>query len=153
MDPLAKGQPLIKNAKLDSLYIVQAGSVDVVVHPKKDPASAKPGEPPRRASALKNEKFGPGGFFGEGALMGDADAQPPMSAKASEPSSVLRITHAAFRRHVGALQEIRREQVNVKALSSIPELTPLNLAERRHIAKARKRGRGVDRSRRTLKQF
>ena len=41
-------------------------------------------------------------------------------------------------RHVGALQEIKREAFNIKAIQNIKELNALTLAEKRHIAKVMK---------------
>lgn len=117
IEQLQPGQALLKNAKTDSLYIVRSGAVEL---------TAQGGE----AAAL-----GVGSFFGEGALVGDGAEQRAVTVTATEATDLLRITHEAFVRHVGALQEIKRELFNVKALSKIPDLKALTVAEVRQVAK------------------
>lgn len=55
---------------------------------------------------------GAGTFFGEAALLGDGSDQPQVTAVAVTRSKLLRITHAAFLRHLGVIQDVKREQVH-----------------------------------------
>jgi len=119
MEIVESGHTLMRNTKVDSLYILQSGQLEVC---------EKDGKPARLQA---------GQWFGEEALAAESGMPTALTTvTAMSDCTLVRVTHEAFERHVGALMEIKREQFNIKAMNGLDELKRLSLTEKRHIAKA-----------------
>ena len=117
----SRSQALLKpGSGVEALYVVQSGSMSYA-------------EPQAASRTLRR-----GDYFGEEALQGArASAAGGSSATvvALEDSVLARITRESFAHYVGALEDIKREHFNERALGGCKELAALSPAERRQICK------------------